>query len=109
MEESTMISSDPCDATSTCNSFSKHSFLQKLNCAMNRQNNINMGGNGEDSHARTAGRIRVSESGQEHAGIHPAGGRPAGPVQVAEDTGQTRLAAFETPWLFQCPQGIKLD
>lgn len=40
---------------------------------MNRQNNINMGGNGEDTRAYTARRIRIPESGQEHPGIHPAG------------------------------------
>lgn len=65
-----------------------------------------MGGNGEDSCIHTAGRIRVSESGQEHAGIHPAGGRPAGPMQVAESIGQVGLATFESSRFSQCPQGI---
>jgi len=92
-----MIPSDPCDATSTCNNSSKDSFLQTLNCAMNRQNNIDMGGNGEDTHAYTAG--------QEHSGIHPAGRRPAGSVQVVEGVSQAGLAAFESGWLLQCPQG----
>lgn len=64
-----------------------------------------MGGNGEDSHAHTAGRIRVSESGQEYAGIYPAGGRLAGPLQVVEGTGQIGLATFESHWFSQCPQG----
>lgn len=100
-----MIPSDPCDATSTCNSFSKDSFLQTLNCAINRQNYIDMGGNGEDTRAYTAGRILIPESGQEHLGIHPAGGRPAGPVQVAESAGQIGFATVESVRLLQCSQG----
>lgn len=71
---------------------------------MNRQNDINMGGNGEDTLAYTAGRIRIPESGQEHSGIHSAGGRPAGPVQVAEGVSQTGLAALESGWLPQRAQ-----
>jgi len=66
-----------------------------------------MGGNGEDSRSHIAGRIRVSKSGQEHAGIHPAGGRPAGPMQVAKGTGQIGLATFESCWISQCPQGTR--
>lgn len=100
-----MISSDLCDATSTCNSSSKGSFLQKLNCAMNRQNNIDMGGNGEDTRAYTAGRICIPESGQEHSGIHSVGGRPAGSMQVAKGVSQARLTAVESGWLPECPQG----
>lgn len=72
---------------------------------MNRQNDIDMGGNGEDTFAYTAGRIRIPESGQEHSGIHSAGGRPAGPVQVAEGVSQAGLAALESGRLPQCPQG----
>lgn len=72
---------------------------------MNRQNNIDMGGNGEDTRAYTAGRVRIPESGQEHSGIHPAGGRPAGPMQVAEGASQAGLAAAESGRLLQCPQG----
>lgn len=75
---------------------------------MNRQNNINMGGNGEDTRAYTAGRVCISESGQEHLGIHSARGRPAGPMQVAEGASQTGFAAVESGRLPQCPQG-KLD
>lgn len=85
--------------------FSKDSFLQTLNCAINRQNYIDMGGNGEDTRAYTAGRIRIPKSSQEHVGIHPAGGRPAGPVQVAESAGQVGLATVESVRLLQCSQG----
>lgn len=74
MEENTMIPSDLCEATSTCNSYRKDSFLQKLNCAINRQNYINMGCNGEDTRAHPAGRVCVPESGQEQPGVYPAGG-----------------------------------
>lgn len=73
---------------------------------MNRQNNINMGGNGEDTLTHTAGRVCVSESGQKHPGIYPAGGRPAGPMQVAKGAGQIGHATFESGWLFQCSQGV---
>jgi len=73
---------------------------------MNRQNNINMGGNGEDTHAHTAGRVCVPESGQKHSGIYSTGGRPARPVQVAKGAGQIGHAAFESGWLFQRPQGM---
>lgn len=87
MEENTMIPSDPCEATSTCNSYRKDSFLQKLNCAMNRQNDINMGCNGEDTCTHPARRICVPKSGQEQPGVYPAGGRLAGPLQVEQGVG----------------------
>lgn len=109
MEENTMIPSDPCEATSTCNSYRKDSFLQKLNCAMNRQNNINMGCNGEDTCTHPAGRICVSQSGQEQPGVYPAGRRPAGPLQVAKGVGQVGFAALEFVRVPHRSQGAKVQ
>lgn len=102
-----MISSDPCEATSTCNSYRKDSFLQKLNCAMNRQNDINMGCNGEDTSTHSAGRVYVPESGQEQSEVYLAGGLPAGPVQVAKGIGQVELAVLESGRLPQHSQGAR--
>lgn len=106
-ENETMIPSDLCDATSTCNSYRKESFLQKLNCAINRQNDINMGCNGEDTRAHPAGRVCVPESGQEQPRVYPAGGRPAGPLQVAKGVGQAGLTALEFGRLPQPSQGAQ--
>lgn len=64
-----------------------------------------MGGNGEDTCADTARRIRVPEGGQEHPGIYSAGGRPAGPMQVAEGVGPIGLAELESRRFRQCPEG----
>ncbi|XP_070159725.1 A-kinase anchor protein 17A isoform X4 [Polyergus mexicanus] len=109
MEENTMIPSDLCEATSTCNSYRKDSFLQKLNCAINRQNDINMGCNGEDTRAHSAGRVCVPESGQEQPGVYPAGGRPAGPLQVAKSVGQAGFTALEFGRLPQRSQAEAKD
>lgn len=73
---------------------------------MNRQNNINMGGNGEDTHAHTAGRVCISESGQKHSGIYATGGRPAGPMQVGKGVGQIGHATSESGWLFHRFEGM---
>lgn len=86
----------------------KDSFLQKLNCAINRKNNINMGGNGEDTRAYTARRVCVPEGSQEHLRIYPAGGRPAGPMQVVEGAGQVGFTALEPCWFYKHSEGITM-
>lgn len=87
----------------------KDSSLQKLNCAINRKNYFNMGGNGEDSLVRAAGRVCISEGGQKHFRIYPTGGRFAGPMQVAKGVGQVGFSTLEFGWLPQCTQGMAAE
>lgn len=68
-----------------------------------------MGGNGEDTRAYTAGRVCVPEGGQEHLRIYSVGGRPAGPMQVAEGAGQAGFAALESGRLHEYSQGITVS
>lgn len=65
-----------------------------------------MGGNGEDTFVYTARRVCVPQSSQKHLRVYPIGGRPAGPMQVAEGAGQAGYAALESGWFLKSSQGI---
>lgn len=62
---------------------------------INRKNNINMGGNGEDTPIDTARRVCFPESRQEYIRIHQIRGGPRGQIQASASVGETRRAAPE--------------
>lgn len=64
-------------------------------CAINRQNNINMGGNGEGTPVDKARRVCLPQSRQEHIGVREIRGGPRRQIQASASSGETRRAAPE--------------
>ena len=70
-----------------------------------RQNNINMGRNGENTLSHKAGRIWLVESDKEYPGVHQTGRGCQGSKQTEPSFGQTRLSVPEIGRIYKYPKG----
>jgi hypothetical protein len=73
---------------------------------INRENNINMGGNGEDTPFNTARRIYMPKGSQEYVRIYQIRGGSWRQIQTSTSVGKTQRAAFEFSRIFKCFKGI---